>query len=151
MSCFTSTLIFSLLLPVLATADDAKKEEELKALSGHWRVVHFEHKGKAAPAGEANASLVIEAGGKAILKPKGGEIRFSLSVDPTKSPKQVTLTYDEGPLREAKQFGIYKLEGARLTFCFAAPRATEENRPDGFMTEEKNRTLVIHERVDEEK
>ncbi|SIN81942.1 uncharacterized domain TIGR03067 protein [Singulisphaera sp. GP187] len=144
------TLVLGFLVPVFATGDDGIVTE-LKAIAGNWRVVHFEHKGKVAPDGDAKASLAIEAGGKAVLKPQGGEIRFTLSVDPSKSPKQITLTYDEGPLKDAKQFGIYKLEGTKLTICMAPPKRPEIERPEGFTTEEKDRTLVIHERVDEGK
>jgi uncharacterized protein (TIGR03067 family) len=131
-----------------AAADDESTRQDLKALLGKWTVTRFEHKGRAAPEGEAKATVLLEAGGKGVLMPDGGEARFSYAIDPSKSPKQITLTYEGGPLDGAKQFGIYKLEGRKLTTCYAAPKAPEEERPKEFKTEGTNYTLVVHERAD---
>jgi uncharacterized protein (TIGR03067 family) len=146
-----AAFVIGLIAPALAAADDEATRRDLKALGGKWTTVRFEHKGRVAPADKAKATLTMEAGGKGVLRPEGGEVRFSFDIDPSKDPKQITLTYDEGPLKGVKQFGIYKLEGGKLTLCFAAPRAPEEERPKEFKTEGNDYTLIVHERADEAK
>jgi uncharacterized protein (TIGR03067 family) len=147
----TIALLATFITPVLAAADDVP-QQELKALSGKWACVHFEHKGRVAPEGEAKATFVVEAGGRASVTPEGRErIPFTFVIDPSRSPKQITLTYEAEPSKGTQQFGIYKLEEGKLVLCFAKPGAPKEERPTEFETKGKDRVLLVHERANETK
>jgi len=147
----TQALVICLFTSSLVVADDQPTAQDVQRILGTWQVTRFEHKGRVAPEGEAKATLLIEAGGKGTLRPPNGNAKFSYVVDDSKSPKQITFIYEGGPLDGRKQFGIYKLEGEKLTLCFASPRAGEAERPKEFKTEGSDYTLVVHQRVDEAK
>jgi uncharacterized protein (TIGR03067 family) len=71
----------------------------------------------------------------------GNHINGERKIDPTKNPKQITLTLDNS---KKSLFGIYKLEGDALTICFG------EKRPTAFKARE-GATLWVLKREKREK
>jgi len=75
------------------------------------------------------------------------EMRFQL--DPEKKPKQFDATGKSAPegFPPIGMMGIYKLEGDKLTLCYA-PLRKDARRPTEFKTVEGRReALVVLERV----
>jgi len=112
----------------LAVADD--KPDDLKALVGRWKPAAKEYEGKDVSASlgrsvawtiQADAIWPIKAGGP-------GKMTFRL--DPTKAPKEIDLTFADGPSRDESFVGIYKVEKGKLTLCLA--RLSDKNRPREF-------------------
>lgn len=66
---------------------------------------------------------------------------FAFRLDPTKNPKHIDLTSDDGTLQ-----GIYNIEDEKLTTCF--PENDGDDRPTAFMSsQETGWNLGIAERV----
>ena len=93
----------------------------------------------------------LPGGGKAVFADlkHGGETPFAYTIDASKTPKVIDFVY-EGPvaaLKDARQYGIYKVEGGQLTICLTLSGATEKDRPTGFGTKEGRVMLMWFERA----
>jgi uncharacterized protein (TIGR03067 family) len=60
----------------------------------------------------------------------GNHVNGARKIDPTKNPKEITLTPDGA---NKSLLGIYKLEGDTLTLCFGEKRPTEFKAKEGAM------------------
>jgi uncharacterized protein (TIGR03067 family) len=134
-------LIVGLLPLRLPSADDKPMERELAALKGTWAVVRARGPGGQEPPKDELAggrvTWTFKDGGKATfsLKVEGKDAEHTYSIDPSRTPKEIDLTYvgPEAGLKGFKQFGIYKLEKDKLTLCLTGdPKATKEDRPKDF-------------------
>jgi uncharacterized protein (TIGR03067 family) len=77
-----------------------------------------------------------------LKKPQGTWI----VVRPGQSPKTLDFQHQEGLLRDKKWEGICKLDGDRLTLCYAEADSGKD-RPDEFATREGScRLLIVVER-----
>ena len=106
----------------LGGSEAAKKE--LARLQGTWKAVKLEQDGKRI---DSEDLLAVISGEKFIMK-TGGEDQVSrIKLDPSKKPAAI----DIHPQKEkATVLGIYKLEGKRLTICFAV--GGKQKRPQKF-------------------
>jgi len=133
------------LISLTATAggdekDKAVKQEQEK-LQGKWKVVSHEFSGRA---GKESSSEPDELKGDKWLRPKRRTAEYRLKLDPSKNPKQVDLSADR--LGDKVLKGIYKLDGDKLTICYAYD--PDLARPTEFKTKaEDNRYLYTLERV----
>jgi uncharacterized protein (TIGR03067 family) len=134
-----------LALTGFADAQDAGKKE-MAQLDGEWSMV----------SGEANGFKLPEAMVKTGKRStKDGVTTFSLNgrvnfkakftIDPTKKPKTIDYEMTEGPTTGKTHLGIYKLDGDKIHFCFAAPG---NDRPTDFTAKEGSQhTLSVWKRV----
>src|SRR4051812_16658395 len=103
----TIGVLVVLTTPVLVAAgpgDDVR--EELRALEGTWKAVAFEAGGKPIPReGVPEFTMVIGADGKSTGRVPGEEFRFTITVDPTKSPKTIVNHHESGEQKGKKQYG----------------------------------------------
>lgn len=139
--------------PLLGVADDADDvKKELKALQGKWKAVALEAGGKALPK-EAipDFTFTIGADGKSTGKMAGSEYSATIAVNPKKDPKTMDNTHESGAAKGKKQFGVYKLEGDKLTVCITAPGSEEKDRPKDFATKDTQYAVFVFERVKEDK
>jgi len=153
--CGMSLLVLAAsVLPVASTsqADDKELQRELEALKGTWIAVSAEgQNGKIIPKEELDreqVSWMFKGEGKAVFSAAGADVDYTYSIDPSKSPKAIDLTI-VGPAEELKghkQFGIYKMEKGKLTFCLTGPEATKEDRPKEFTVKDKADILLEMER-----
>jgi uncharacterized protein (TIGR03067 family) len=128
----------------VASGQDVDPNQELKLLAGTWRVVMVEIDGKAQPAEKSPKEIVI-AGNK--LSGIGPEMTMTL--DPTKKPKWVDLTFKKGdkdyPIR-----AIYEIEGDNLQLCIPMARKGklfDNKRPESFDTAGKDAALFQAKRT----
>jgi uncharacterized protein (TIGR03067 family) len=139
--------------PLLAAADtddDAKKE--LKALQGTWKAVALEAGGKPLPKDAIpDFTLIIGAEGKSTGKMAKSEYSATITVDPKKDPKTLDNLHESGDQKGKKQYGVYKLEGDKLTVCITAPGVAEADRPKDFTTKDTSNVVFVFERVKEVK
>jgi uncharacterized protein (TIGR03067 family) len=118
----------------LTPAQDAKDnliKQEWKKLQGTWALASLEVGGKAVPAEklkEAAVKIIIDQGKTTILE---GDKRqeLSLTIDPSKSPKQIDAQGTGPGGREEQGLGIYQLDGDTLRVCYD-PK--EKQRPTQF-------------------
>lgn len=122
------------------TADD------LKSLQGTWRGWVVEGKGTRPDSGVINIEMVIKGdtivarrlGGKAVAEGDSlGEGTFTLKVDGKLKIMDAVRT--STPMKGAKYFGIYDVEGNTLKWCV---RMRKEDRPTEFVTQ-KGQFLMI--------
>jgi uncharacterized protein (TIGR03067 family) len=132
--------VVALLVAVLAVnapAHDGKQDaarQALMKLEGTWTLTALEMAGKAAPEEwfkEAAVKLVFE-GGKATIYQGGKRLEDSLTLDPTKSPKQIDTrgTAPGGKVHTTR--GIYRVERDTLTICLVTGGT---QRPAEFKTQ----------------
>jgi uncharacterized protein (TIGR03067 family) len=136
---------------LVAGGEDARKE--LQALDGKWKVAAIEVAGKSLPKDSFPAfTWVIHDDGKTTAQLPAGDFPVAISVDPKKNPKTfVVLHQGNGEYKGQRQYGIYKLEGDKLTVCQAPPGAPEGVRPTDFTTKGTVNVMTVFERVKEDK
>ncbi|APW61915.1 sigma-70 family RNA polymerase sigma factor [Paludisphaera borealis] len=110
-------------------------KEEMKKLEGTWAITDMadataEQKGK-------GLGRVVIKGDKMIVKMLGSDpgTNFSISVDPSKSPKVISMFLLNEKMEENElepiRLGIYELKGDTLKFCVGMDRPENfELRPD---------------------
>jgi uncharacterized protein (TIGR03067 family) len=117
-------------------ADEAAKTTDEKQILGTWTVVSFEEGGqKAAKETIKEVEVTFAADGKYTVKQGAKEEEFTYTLDPTQKPKEFN-----GKNRSGKMVsGIYKLEGKKLTVCYAR----RGDRPAEFASEKGTSVVLI--------
>lgn len=134
--------------PLLAAGADDAVQKELKALQGKWKAVAMEAGGAPLPKDAVpDFSFVAGADGKATAKTPDMEFHFTMSVDPKKNPKTMDVSHDSGDQKGKRQYGVYKLEGDKLTVCMTPAGGAEIDRPKDFNTKDGANVVFVFERV----
>lgn len=138
--------------PLLTADNDEEVRKELKALQGKWRAVAVEAEGMPLPKDSFPAfTWVIADDGKTTAQMPAGDFPVTISVNPNKSPKTFVNLHGSGEQKRKKQYGIYKLEGDKLTVCQTFPGALEDDRPTDFTTKDTSNIIIVFERIKEDK
>jgi len=138
------------LLLAAGTEDDVRKE--LKALQGKWKMVAGEAAGKPFPKDGIPAfTFVAAADGKSTGQTPEGEFQFTMTVNPKKNPKTIDNLHESGKQKGKRQYGIYKLEGDKLTVCMTPRGSAERDRPKEFTSKDATCVVFVFERVRGEK
>jgi uncharacterized protein (TIGR03067 family) len=139
--------------PLLLAADtneDVRKE--LKSLEGTWKTVAMEAAGQSSPKdGIPDFTFIIAADGKSRGRTPQGEFRSTIAVNPKDDPKTIENLHESGDDKGKKQYGIYKLEGDKLTVCMTLAGAAATDRPKDFTTKDSTNVVFVFERVKEAK
>jgi uncharacterized protein (TIGR03067 family) len=147
-------IIFALVVltaPVSLIAADDDVRKELDALKGTWKTVSAEAGGNPFPkAGIPRFTWIITDDGKTTARLPQGDFPVILTVDPNKDPKCLMNLHQSGNDKGKRQYGIYKLDGDKLTICVTPPGADEESRPKEFTTKDTPNVLIVLERLKEE-
>lgn len=140
-------------IPLLLAADsDDEVRKELKALQGKWKTVSLEVMGKALPEDKVpDFTFVIATDGKATGHTPQGDFRARIAVNPMKDPKTIDNVHESGEQKGKKQYGIYKLEGDKLTVCMTPPDSAEADRPKDFSSKDTDNVVFVFKRIKEDK
>jgi uncharacterized protein (TIGR03067 family) len=147
-----TAVVFLVASLVRAEADDKAVKKELKAMQGEWKLVAVEVNGEPIPKDKMLAiSFVLEADGKSTVQTPDGKFQTQSTIDPTRKPKTIDIEYLGGRFKDKKQYGIYKLDGDRMTVVSTGPGGKPEDRPSGFKTKGTKAQMVVWERVKPDK
>jgi len=139
-------------IALLAGADtpkDVDVKSETSKLQGTWRVQSAERDGTQVPADEIKKITLIIKGDKLTAhrtenkdKPEERIYEMSFTLDPTKNPKWMDVTYTDGERKGESSQGIYELDPKDGTLKICMSRGT--SRPMEFETKaESQRHLMV--------
>jgi len=103
----------------------------LAALQGTWEIVALEVEGASIPVGGFRGSRIIVKGGTFSTVSMGATYGGTLTVDASKSPKTLELSFKSGPEKGTKSLAIYELHGDTWKLCLTV---TGHTRPTSFAT-----------------
>jgi RNA polymerase sigma factor (sigma-70 family) len=107
-----------------------KGKSDREKLQGTWVLTSADHGGqKAGPEEIKDCTLTIK-GDKCTLTMQGQTQEGTISLGPSKKPRQIDLTVDEGGGAQT-HLGIYVLEGDTFKLCMSHP---PQERPTKFAT-----------------
>jgi uncharacterized protein (TIGR03067 family) len=115
-------------------------DSERAKFQGSWKLLTFNLDGEQATLSMANRYL-FRFEGNNYTDIRSGQTRSqgTFALDPTQSPPSIDLSEATG----VKMYGIYRLEGDRLTICLC-----EEQRPTEFASRAgQRRVLMVLERA----
>lgn len=111
----------SLLFLGSAQADDPKAlKKEIELLRGKWSL-------------NDDVQIAIYGDESFEISIAGNRLNGARTVDPSKKPKEITLTPDSTKKRFSAStlFGIYELKGDTLTLCIGEKRPTQFKAKEG--------------------
>ncbi len=147
-----SVLLIAFAPALLAARGEDDAAKDLKAMQGKWKTVGLEESGTMIPKDQIPEFIVtIAADGKGTGSLMGVEFEFTMTLDPKKTPKTLTVEHTSGPEKGKKQYGVYKLEGDKWSVCITNPGAAETDRPKDFTTKGTGNALFVFERMKEAK
>jgi uncharacterized protein (TIGR03067 family) len=127
--------LYALIAPVLgvllvaSVSDDAAKKD-LAKFQGSWNLISAERDGKKTPQEEAKKiTLTIQANQFVLRKDSVIISEGSLTLDPTKTPKEIDESITTGPNKGKTFLAIYEIDDKHHKICFAA---AGKERPTAF-------------------
>jgi uncharacterized protein (TIGR03067 family) len=129
-----NAFILSVSLALIADApkDDAVKKD-LEALQGSWKAVVLESNGQNAPVEMLKEFKVLFKGDRMIINPGRANRTSTFKLDPSKKPKWMDATPQEGQAKGKSLPAIYELDGDTLKICFDNKHISDK-RPTDFKT-----------------
>ena len=79
---------------------------------------------------------------KMIATKNGKEDPVTYKLDPSKTPKEIDLAGKKFDGKDEKMYGIYKLEGDKLTICMVESDKPAD-RPKEFKTADKGKSVMM--------
>jgi uncharacterized protein (TIGR03067 family) len=126
------TLMMVPLVGVLIAADageDAAKKD-LEKCQGNWQLISAERDGKKTPPEDAKKITLTIQGDKFVLRRDGVIVsEGTMTLDPTKKPKEIDETITTGPKKGKVFSAIYEIDDQHHKICFAA---AGKERPTAF-------------------
>lgn len=118
------------LVVLLLVAADAPKGDD--SLQGAWRLIGGETDGKALTKKQLKGGkLAVKGDHYTVTLADKGTVKGTEKVDPTKAPKTMDITDDNGPNKGKTCLGIYEVKGDEFHCAFAPPG---KPRPTTFAT-----------------
>jgi uncharacterized protein (TIGR03067 family) len=146
-------LLAALLVPRVAGSAEpdpeppSRPQDELRRWAGTYAVVHFERNGRKASEAELKTMKVTLQGTDGTFHVGDLITRSRVTVFPNKRPREVDCFYLSGPVKGQTVKGIYKIEGGKVTCCYAE---IGKERPREFTSKPgSGHTLYVVERIKE--
>jgi uncharacterized protein (TIGR03067 family) len=124
-----------------APGGDAQKD--LQTLQGTWQIDTVQESDGKLGSDEKIKALTFAFNGDTLKLTTNGEpvVTYKVKVDPSKNPKAIDLTYQDGPEKGKTEPGIYQAEAGKLTLCL---NDAGKERPTAFATKSGSKiTLVV--------
>ena len=128
------------------SAKEAAIRREFQKLDGVWNLVSKEVGGKALPPAQISGRS-LSLGAEVFIQRQGTDVlTFGVNkLDPTRSPKQITMRVAAGKEKGEVNLGIYELKGDTLRICYDP---IGDDRPREFKTDPKSKqVLAVYKRV----
>ncbi len=124
-------LTFTALLLIAADeADPAKRE--MAALEGAYTMTSLEVEGQKVEGQRIEGSELLIKEGKYIVTTRGNKHETLMDIDPAHKPKQIDMTFADGPNKDKTLQGIYEIDGDTLKVCRSIN--PDASRPKEFTT-----------------
>jgi uncharacterized protein (TIGR03067 family) len=116
----------SLSLCLLHNAASQEKKTDSDRIQGSWKIVKVDVEGKAPPAEFVEKGKFVFKGNKVSIY-QGDAVmeEATFALDTTKKPPTIDLTATAGPGKGKVAYGIYRIEGDKLTLCIGDKRPSE--------------------------
>jgi uncharacterized protein (TIGR03067 family) len=110
---------------------DKAVEEELQKFEGTWKFASLEVGGKQVAVDTLKGSRLVLKGSQFTMIEGPRVTKGTFQVDVHRKPKQLDITFLEGPQKGEELHGIYELNGDTYKLCFAMGG---KDRPTEFAT-----------------
>lgn len=110
------------------TPEDAAQKEYAR-FEGAWKIVSVEIEGKKLPETFFKGSRLVLKGPEFTYQEGGMTSKGTYRVDVSKKPKQIDITFSEGPQKDKTLLGIYELDDDTYRLCLDP---TGKGRPTEF-------------------
>lgn len=143
MHCTLPALLLCLFLPAGAVSQGEGTKKDQDALQGTWTFSEFVANGRPIPDEARQGLKLVFQGDKASLG-AGNEAdrrNFVFKLDPTKQPRTIDMTAQEGTYKDKVVQGIYELKGDELKLCL--PNKDDVPRPTEFKAPENSRLVFM--------
>jgi len=129
-------------LSTMPAAGDDKADADLKAMVGKWQITKAELGGKDLTEHLKAMKFEITEGGKYTAQLGEEKDAGSFTVDPAKSPRQMTIKTTGGPAMGTTMKAVYKIDGDAMTICYDHNREAQKH-PEKFESKEGTTLLLI--------
>lgn len=109
----------------------AQARELLRALEGEWHFDSLEIDGTDTPRTMLGASALLIDGDRFRMASPEATYDGRFDIDTTTTPMQIDIAFVEGPEAGNHSYGLFELDGDRLTLCLGL---TGASRPTTFAT-----------------
>jgi uncharacterized protein (TIGR03067 family) len=141
-------LLIHVLGILLAATPAQEKDKDLERFQGDWKITEQEFQGKSMKdeTSKLPDMILTATGNKYVINI--GKKKFdsgTLKFDSSKTPKELDVMSESGPLKGKVLRGIYELSDDKMRACFGP---ADGERPGEFDTKKgKGRVMVRYERV----
>lgn len=138
------TTVFRVLAMLILVAGATKtgladETAAIKELNGEWSAVSMEVGGMPLPETFVKSVKLVNTDGEYLVK-AGKDDKGTVSVDPSKKPKTMTIKGTEGPNKGKTMLCIYELNGDELKICYDLSGA---EFPKEFKSEKGKPNLML--------
>jgi uncharacterized protein (TIGR03067 family) len=92
--------------------------EEAKAMEGSWELASGDLGGQKLPEVVVKTFSLVIKEGKYTVKSTSPDDKGTVRIDPSKQPKEMDVTGEEGPNKGKNYPAIYELDGDSLKICY---------------------------------
>jgi uncharacterized protein (TIGR03067 family) len=122
--------LIALVMVIAADAQDDGAKKDLEKFQGNWQLISMERDGKKTPPEDAKKITLSIQGNKFVLRKDAAVIsEGTMTLDPTKKPKEIDETITTGPNKGKVFSAIYEIDDEQHKICFAA---AGKERPTAF-------------------
>lgn len=115
--------------------------EQLRALEGSWQFEQLEVDGQSMPVAAISASRLLIDGDRFRTESPEATYEGVFTIDVEASPSRIDIEFIEGPEAGNSSYGIFALDGERLTMCLGLAGAS---RPMAFKTSASSGHALEH-------